>query len=269
MPTHPGSSSRMFYSLHEPDQSDRGSITLLHGLGSCGDDWLLQVPPLVGHYRILAPDLPGHGNSSLERRLPLISHYADDVASLIAAQELYPTHVVGLSLGGLVAQQLALDYPELVRSLTLVNTFPQLKTALGRRKLRSMGRLSFLLRGNMEGVGQWVAEGLFPGPDQAFMRQAAAERIGSNPRRAYLQAMWAAFRFNSRRRLPEINTPTLVVAGDADTTVSMDANMELVRCIPGAQLAVIPNSGHATPIDAADEFNQTLLDFLCQLDVGS
>ena len=50
---------------------------------------------------------------------------------------------------------------------------------------------------------------------------------------------------------------------------SMDANMELVRCIPGAELAVIPNSGHATPIDAADEFNQTLLDFLSQLDVGS
>ena len=259
----------MFYSLHESDYRGRESITLLHGLGSCGDDWLLQVPRLVGHYRILAPDLPGHGNSSLERRLPLISHFADDVASLIAALELNPTHVVGLSLGGLVAQQLALDYPGQVRSLTLVNTFPHLRMALAGRQIKTMGRLHFLLRGDMEGVGQWVAEGLFPGPDQEVMRKAAAERIASNPRRAYLQALWAAFRFNSRRRLPEINTPTLVVAGDADTTVSMDAIMELVRCIPGAELAVIPNSGHATPIDAADEFNQTLLDFLSQLDVGS
>ncbi len=267
MPHHQGPHDRIFYEIHRPREEEFVSITFLHGLGSCGEDWILQLPVVTGDYAVLTVDLPGHGRSSKQSTWPRISFFADDVADLIRTLGLGPTHVVGLSLGGAVAMQLALDYPEAVRSLTLVNTFAKLHSGSS-GFFRKLVRIGFVALGRMDQVGQWVAEGLFPEPDQELLRQAAAERIASNPRGAYLRAIWAATRFDIRDRLHEINAPTLVVAGELDQTVSMEAKKELAGNIPGAHLVVIPDSGHATPLDAVEEFNRTLLEFLSKLDGG-
>jgi pimeloyl-ACP methyl ester carboxylesterase len=264
---HQGPHDRIFYEIHRPREEESVSITFLHGLGSCGEDWILQLPVVTGDYAVLTVDLPGHGRSSKQSTWPRISCFADDVADLIQTLGLGPTHVVGLSIGGTVAMQLALDYPEAVRSLTLVNTFAKLHSGSS-GFFRKLVRIGFVALGRMDQVGQWVAEGLFPEPDQELLRQAAAERIASNPRGAYLRAIWAATRFDIRDRLHEINTPTLVVAGELDETVSMEAKKELADNIHGAHLVVIPDSGHATPLDAVEEFNRTMLEFLSKVDGG-
>ena len=267
MPHHQGPHDRVFYEIHRPREEESVSVTFLHGLGSCGEDWILQLPVVVGDYDVLTVDLPGHGRSSIRPTWPRISCFADDIEDLIRMLGLGPTHVVGLSLGGAVAMQLALDYPEAVRSLTLVNTIAKLHSGSS-GFFRKLVRIAFVVLGQMAQVGQWVAGGLFPKPDQELLRQAAAERIAANPRGAYLRAIWAATRFDIRDRLIEINAPTLVVAGEFDQTVSMDAKKELAGNISGAHLVVIPDSGHATPLDAVEEFNRTLLDFLSKVDGG-
>ena len=267
MPHHQGPHDRIFYEIHRPREGEAVSVTFLHGLGSCGEDWILQLPVVTGDYAVLTVDLPGHGRSSIRPTWPCISYFADEVADLVQTLGLGPTHVVGLSLGGAVAMQLALDYPEAVRSLTLVNTFAKLHSGSS-GFFRKLVRMAYVLLGQMDQVGQWVASGLFPEPDQELLRQAAAERIASNPSGAYLRAIWAATRFDIRDRLNEINAPTLVVAGELDQTVSMETKKELASNITGAQMVVIPDSGHATPLDAAEEFNRTMLEFLLKLEGG-
>ncbi|MEA1976599.1 MAG: alpha/beta hydrolase [Chloroflexota bacterium] len=267
MPHHQGPHDRIFYEIHRPREEESVSITFLHGLGSCGEDWILQLPVVVKDNAVLTVDLPGHGQSSIPPTCTRISCFADDIADLIRTVGLGPTHVVGLSLGGAVAMQLALDYPEDVRSLTLVNMFAKLHSGSS-GFFRKLVRIAFVALGRMDQVGEWVAAGLFPEPNQELLRQAAAERIASNPRGAYLRAIWAATRFDIRDRLHEIKAPTLVVAGELDQTVSMEAKKELAGNIPGAQLVVIPDSGHATPLDAVEEFNRTLLEFLSKVDGG-
>jgi pimeloyl-ACP methyl ester carboxylesterase len=184
------------------------------------------------------------------------------VAALLAALEAPPAHVVGLSLGGCVALALALDHGVHVRSLTLVNTFARLSPAGPRGALRMLVRLGLLACAPMRTVAAHVARGLFPRPEQRELYLAAVTSLASNPRRAYLASIRALAAFDVRRRLGDVRCPTLVVAGDGDTTVSLASKTLLQRSIPGAELVVISDSGHVTPYDQAERFAALLLAFV-------
>lgn len=266
MPHYGAGSSKLFYSIHNPNDLRGPVVLLLHGLGSCGEDWLLQIPALTPHYRVMTLDLRGHGRSGVSPGWPTITDLTHDVASLLETFGESDTHVVGLSLGGTVALQLAIDWPDLVRSLTLVNTFARMQVGHGGR-LHAAGRMILLAFGHMEWMGRWVARALFPDDDQELIREAAAARIASNPRGAYLRSLGAVARFDIRSRLGNIVAPTLVVAGDRDTIVPVKAKMELANRIPGARLEVVRGSGHATPVDAPDVFNRLILEFFSQVDM--
>jgi 3-oxoadipate enol-lactonase len=88
--------------------------------------------------------------------------------------------------------------------------------------------------------------------------------LGQNSRHTYFAAIRAILAFDLRARLPGLRCPTLIVAGDRDTTVSLAAKEELRRLIPGARLVVVPDSGHATPYDQMETFNQTLIGFVAK-----
>jgi 3-oxoadipate enol-lactonase len=240
-------------------------LLLLHGLGSCSEDWALQVAAFSSERIVITLDLPGHGRSHRLTGWPLIADYAAAALAPIEAEGIEQADVVGLSLGGLVALQLGLDYPGRVRSLTLVNSFARMRIPLAGTP-RILGRILLLLGGPMSWLGRWVAGGLFPHPDQEALRQLAAERLAANSRRSYLQAALAVTRFDQRRVLGEIQLPVNVIAGEADRTVSLAAKQELVAKISGARMTTIPGSGHASPVDASGLFNQAVSDFLNALD---
>jgi pimeloyl-ACP methyl ester carboxylesterase len=210
---------------------------------------------------VITLDLPGHGQSTLPPGRLSIARLGGAVAGLLEALGLMPAHVVGLSLGGVVALQLALDAPSRVRSLVLVNSFARLRQP-ARRAVRGLVRLGLLLTAPMSWTGAWVAGGLFPHPEQRPLREATTQRIASNSRWAYLRTIAAVLRSDLGPRLGEIRVPTLVVAGSEDQTVALAAKEETARRIVGARLEVVEGSGHATPIDAAEAFNLLLLRFL-------
>lgn len=187
---------------------------------------------------------------------------AGDVAALLAGLAGEPAHVVGLSLGGCVALSLALDHRERVRSLTLVNAFARPAPAGTRSALRFLTRLGLLACAPMSVVAAHVARGLFPRPDQADLYRRALASLSANPRSTYLACVRGLLGFDVRTRLGEVRCPTLVVAGADDTTVPLAAKRLLHRSIPGAELAVVADSGHVTPYDQADRFNALLLRFL-------
>jgi pimeloyl-ACP methyl ester carboxylesterase len=235
---------------------------LLHGLGSSSADWTYQLPALGARHRVIAPDLRAHGRSPRGQGRLTADVMAGDVAALLAGLALPPAHVVGLSLGGCVALVLALDHGARVRSLTLVNTFARPAPAGPRGALRFLARLGLLACAPMPVVAAHVARGLFPRPEQHELYLAAMASLARNPRWTYLAAIRGLMAFDVRHRLGEVRCPTLVVAGDRDTTVSLAAKRRLQRSIPGAQLCVVVDSGHVTPYDQIERFNALLLAFV-------
>ncbi|MCX8068596.1 MAG: alpha/beta fold hydrolase [Anaerolineae bacterium] len=248
--------------LHYLAEGFGPAVLLLHGLGSCGEDWLLlQAPALRWRYRVLMPDLRGHGRSDVPSGPYTVPQLADDVAGFLEATGTHSAHVVGLSLGGAVAQALAVRHPERVRSLVLVNTFARLRPRGWAEWRRTIIRFLVPLV-NPARYARMEAKELFPRPDQQGLRRVAMQRLCSTNPRGFRAALLAAARYDGRRDLARIRVPTLIVAGLQDTVVPLRAKEELAARIPGARLVTVPRSGHATPTDQPVLFNRLLLQFL-------
>lgn len=254
------------FKMYYETAGDGPPLVLLHGLGSNHNDWELQIPAFAPSYRVIVPDMRGHGESDAPPGPYTIALFADDVARLLRQLQLPPAHVVGISMGGLVAQQLALDYAERVRSLVLVNTFSRIMLRGPRDWLNLLRRALVMQFFDMERIGQLVAQQLFPKPDQEVLRQLTVQRWRQNDKTAYRAAAQAALRFNVTERLGEIYCPTLIIAGQDDTTVSPPHRDVLHRGIAGSRLVVIPDSTHATPVDQPEAFNQAVLQFLHEVE---
>jgi pimeloyl-ACP methyl ester carboxylesterase len=191
---------------------------------------------------------------------------AQDVARLLDQLGAHPAHVIGLSLGGCVALALALVRPDLVRQLVLVNSFARFQAGQGASRARARQRLQVLLTGTPQQMAAFVADGLFPRPDQAALHAAAMASLAYTPRAVCFHALAAAARFDVRGKLGRIVAPTLVVSGARDTTVPAQCSRELTLGIPGAYGWVLPDSGHATPMDQAALFNERVVRFLMRDD---
>jgi 3-oxoadipate enol-lactonase len=253
--------------IHFLEENRQGAATvlLLHGLGATSGSWQ-EVMRWLGEsgFRVLAPDMPGFGDSSYPGHTS-IAEMARDTAELLERLEAGPAHVVGISLGGTVAQQLALDHPRRVRSLVLINTFARLCPEGLRAWVYFMLRL-FLVHTLGLGVqARLVGRYMFPRPEQAELRRQLYEQvIRANPR-AYRATMRALWRFDVEERLSEIKTPTLIVTGAQDTTVSPKNQQILVAQIAGARHVAVANANHAVPADQPEEFRRVLAEFLASL----
>jgi 3-oxoadipate enol-lactonase len=238
------------------------AVLLLHGLGSSSTDWPEQQAALEACYRVVAVDLPGHGRSALPGGRLTIERMACDVGSVLTSLDAGPAHVVGLSLGACVGLRLALAMPACVRSLTLINPFARLQLAGPGDVARLALRIVLLGTAPRSAMAAHVAGRLFPWPEQRGLYEAAVASLAATSRRAYFAVMRALARFDARGQVAAIRHPTLIVAGDRDTSVPLAAKLALARAIPRARLLVVPGSGHATPHDRADVFNRAILEFL-------
>lgn len=240
---------------------DGPPVVLLHGLGGCQDNWELQLPAFTPHFRVIAPDLRGHGQSPKPKGPYRMAQLAADVAMLLMRLQTGPARVLGLSLGGAVAQQLAIDEPQLVRSLVLVNTLPRFVSHDWRQRLLGLRRFLAAYFAGMDKVADDVARRLFPLVEQTPLRLEAAARLALNDPAAYRATLWAVARFDVTFLLDLITCPTLVVAGEQDTTLPLEPKRQLAEHLPNARFLVIANSGHATPIDQPEVFNTAVLEF--------
>lgn len=238
-------------------------LVLLHGLGSSGDDWFLQLPAFAPYYACVTVDLRGHGLSEKPKGRYSMALFAADVAALLRALELPPAHILGLSLGGMVAQQLALAQPQVVRSLVLMNTLPGLWppphqiVRMGLRRLTPPWRTP-----DMALVARRVAGDLFPDPTAGFFRDQAAARIAANDPVAYRRATMAVAGFWPGPALKRIACPTLIIAGEGDRVVPGLYQARLRKALPHAGFVPIPGAGHACNIDRPDVVNAAVLEFL-------
>ncbi|GAB7533185.1 alpha/beta hydrolase [Pseudomonas sp. 3A(2025)] len=248
-------------SLHYEEYGQGLPLLLLHGLGSSGLDWEYQIPAFSAHYRVITLDLRGHGRSDKPRERYSIKAFSSDVEALIEHLHLGPVHLVGLSMGAMVGFQLAVDQPQLLKSLCIVNSGPQVKVRGANDAWQWFKRWSLARVMSMQTLGQALGKLLFPHPEQSDLRRKIGERWARNDKRAYLASFDAIVGWGVQERLSRITCPTLVVSADRDYT-PVAIKQAYVKLIPNARLVVIDNSRHATPLDQPEAFNRTVLEFI-------
>lgn len=252
--------------FEETNPTGDPTVLLLHGLGSAGEAWQLQFEPLASlGFRVVAPDIPGFGWSPWPGGPVSIARFAEIMAHFIQGIGSAPAHLMGISMGGTIALQLALDYPHLVRSLVLVNTFARLQPRRLNEKVYFLTRLVLTHLLGPDKQADLVARRIFPHPHQEEQRAILKRHIRqANPKvyRGTLRALW---RFDVEKRLPEIQVPTLVVTGEEDTTVPPPVQETLAKKIPNAQPVRIPGAGHGVIADAPEAFNEAVLAFYRKL----
>jgi 3-oxoadipate enol-lactonase len=236
-------------------------VVLLHAVGLDLTYWDRQIEALTDRYRVVAVDLPGHGLSSVPRHDGSISRLAEDVAGIIDDTGAGAAHIVGHSFGGMIAQELAISFPDSVRSLTLIATAA---TFADERRAFMRDHAASVREDGMATVvpllPSWVAS------TTAQRRPDLIDRLTKSIQAmdpaVYASAWEQIAALDIVGRLPTLTSPTLVLAGSEDTNTPVADAAILAREIRRAKLVVLPDAAHMVPLDAAAHLNSELLAFL-------
>jgi|HubBroStandDraft_1064217.scaffolds.fasta_scaffold16948_6 3-oxoadipate enol-lactonase len=234
-------------------------VLLIHGLGGSGADWALQIPALERRFRVIVPDLPGCGSSSPPWGAYSIAGFACTLWSLLDQLEVPRINIVGFSMGGAVALEMALQRPTLVPRLALINSLATYRDQW--RKwiyARSSGALIRLV--GMRRAARMFAAGLFPDPWQQTLRARAAAVVAAVPARSYLSMARALEQWDATDRLDRIRSRTLVIAAEHDHTPLAEKRELAARL--GASMVVVHGSRHGTPFDASQATNSSVVALL-------
>lgn len=253
--------------LHVEEQGAGDPVVLIHGLGSSARDWFAQVPHLAERHRVLTLDLRGHGRSEKPDEPYSIPQFARDVAVVLRIRDAWPAHVVGLSMGGMVAMQLAVDAPSLVRSLVVVNSAIDVRLKSWADVWFYVSRRFAVKLLGMRRVGKLIADRLFVRPDQDDLRTEFVNRWAENDKAAYIRSVDAIMGWSVQDRLDRVTMPALLVSSEHDYTPVAAKNLTVAR-MPNAELAVVDGARHALPVERPAEFNALLDEFLSRVEAG-
>ncbi|HUR83779.1 MAG TPA: alpha/beta fold hydrolase [Solirubrobacteraceae bacterium] len=250
-------------------------LLFVHGLGGSWANWLENVCFFAADRRVVALDLPGFGASELPREPISIAGYARMLDALCSSLGIDAAAVVGNSMGGFVAAELAITYPQRVERLALVSaaglSIERLRLERLLRRLARIERIVALYGGVVASQSELLAR-------RAGLRRLALAAIAAHPGRlpaplvseqiagagrpGLLPALRAMSAYPLRDRLGEIVCPTLVVWGERDRLVPVRDASEFERLIAGSRRIVYPDTGHVPMLERPDCFNEDLRAFL-------
>ena len=171
-------------------------------------------------------------------------------------------HLVGISLGGTVALEIAITRPELIKSLVITNSFAKLRPKEPSLWLFYVIRLFLVHLIGIETQAKYVAERLFPQPGQELLQSTFKEQVCQSHPSGYRSTMRSLAFFDVSAEVREIQAPSLIITGDNDTVVPPDSQSDLAKLIPDSKRKIIEDAGHAVIVEQPDKYNQLLLDFL-------
>jgi 3-oxoadipate enol-lactonase len=238
-------------------------VLMIQGLGYGRRGWGPAPGMLAHRFHVVTLDNRGFGESDVPPGPYTTAQLAGDALAVLDAAEIETAHVVGISLGGMVAQELVLARPERVRKLVLCSTTPGGATSfpMPEQTVALMGRASHL--DPREALQQFVTNALSPDPPEELVREIVAYRAANPPDPAGWWAQAAAGAAHDvLARLDEINVPTLIVHGTADNVVDVRNAALLADGIASSRLVVLEGVGHLLPWERPDEFTGLVEEFL-------
>lgn len=249
--------------LHCVDSGGAGEAVLLaHAIGCDHRMWDCLRESLAPRYRVLAVDLRGHGRSPVPPRPYALADLADDARALLDRLGIARSHWVGLSMGGMVGQAFALEFPRRLGKLVIASSTSSYG-AEGRAMWAARAKL--VQEGGLAAIRDAVAARYF---SEEFRREnpaqvnAVMQRFLETPAEGYLGCCDAIADLDFSAALSRITAPTLVIAGAADAGTPPAMSQAIAAAIPGARMAVIRGVAHLSSAEKPDEFASLVLDFL-------
>jgi 3-oxoadipate enol-lactonase len=247
---------------YELSGSGQQTLVLLNGISMSTAAWAMQVAAFQSRFQVLRYDLRGQLQSGKpEADMYSMPQHAADLACLLDKLAIPAACLVGLSYGGAVAQQFALDYPHQVQRLLLAGTLAwsdPVNEAIAMSWEAAARTPDAALRFDIGLPLTFGAEYLVQQADNIALMRDFAARQPWLPLARLVAGMRA---HDLRSRLAQINLPTLVLVGEDDRFTPLYHARLLACSIPGARLQVVANCGHAIPLERPDEFNRLVLDF--------
>ena len=248
--------------IHYDVQGDGPWLILAHSLATDLSMWDDQMAALTPHFRVLRFDTRGHGGTSAPEGAYDFAWLTADVLWLMARLGIGRAHFCGISLGGMIAQHVALAAPEKIDKLVLVSTTsgygPEAKALWAER-------IAAVRAGGMAALAAPTLERWFTAP----FRQARPDvmacigaMIAATPAAGYIGCGQAIPLMDTTARLAQLHCPTLVVAGAEDAGMPPAMGRRIAGCLPGSRFEVIESASHLCNIEQKDGFNGLLLDFL-------
>jgi 3-oxoadipate enol-lactonase len=253
---------RMYYELY----GEGFPLLLINGLGSDHLEWLFQIPAFLPHFQVVVFDNRGTGGSGVPPGPYTTAQMADDVATLLETLGIARSHLLGVSLGGMIAQEVALRHPDRVDGLVLGCTGPG-----GTLSIRPSPEAMAAFLGAGGGKPEAEIRRMIPFLyTEAYVQERPAEiddflrrRLDHpTPPEGYAAQLAAAVSHDAAGRLERIRARTLVITGDADRLVHWENSRRIAERIPGARLVVLPGAPHRLFAENADAFNREVLGFL-------
>ncbi len=272
MPTLSINGAQIYYEDSAPNQDnlpqDQQKPVLLfaHGLLWGTHLYDKQVEHFKSSYRCIAFDFRGQGKSEVTKSGYDMDSLAEDAIALLEALEISKCHLVGLSMGGYVAQRVALKRPDLLHSLILLDTGAEAENPEKKADYKKMLRAIHWL--GMKRISKKVMPIMF---GETFLNDKSRkqeyktwlEHLRQNNKKGAMRATAGVIeRDGVLSRLPDINLPTLIVVGDEDKPTPYEEAQKMHFAIKGSKLAVIKQAGHSTPVEQPQRLNQVMSTFL-------
>jgi pimeloyl-ACP methyl ester carboxylesterase len=249
-------------------------IVFVHGLGGQWQNWLENIPRAAQERRVIALDLPGFGLSPAPREEITISGYGRTVNALCEHLGLGRVELVGNSMGGYIAAEVAIQFPERVDQLILVSAAGISSADLAHEPILALGRIATALVTWTAARDRWIAS-------RPKSRHLALQLVARHPSRlkpdlayegffigtgkpGFEDALRACLEYDFRDRLPEIQRPTLIVWGEKDSIIPVQDAQEFERLIPDSRKVVMEDTGHVAMAERPGAFNELMLSFLAE-----
>ncbi len=239
-------------------------LTLSHSLATTLDMWQPQLQSLGQHFTLLRYDTRGHGGTSAPAAPYTLAQLADDAQALLQHLGVARTHWLGLSMGGMIGQTLAIRQPQLLHRVVLADTTGQVPPAgaqmwADRVRIARTDGLQALVLPTLE---RWFTDPYRAAQPEAMARIGAM--IRSTPVEGYAGCCAAIASTNTLAALQQQRSPALVVVGEQDQATPPAAAQALAQHWPGARLLVLPGAAHLANIEQAQAFNEAVLGFLLE-----
>jgi pimeloyl-ACP methyl ester carboxylesterase len=252
-------------------------IVFVHGLSGAWPNWLEQLPVLAHEHHVITLDLPGFGHSPMPAQRISIPGYARLLDALLGQLDIDAAAVVGNSMGGFIAAELAITAPQRVERLVLVSaagiSTHDLRTQRAVPRLRRVERI-------LAASGAWVASRSDTVTRRPRLREAAlnvvvrypdrlsgalaAELVRGAGKPGFIQGLEATIDYDVRDRLPGVACPTLIVWGDRDRLISVGDADVFAELIPDSRKVIFEDTGHMAMLERPAAFNTLLKDFLAE-----
>lgn len=253
--------------IHYEEQGKGEPLVLINGLAFPMDLWFAQIEDLSKDYRVIALDNRGIGQSDKPDEEYSIALMASDAVGLLKALGIEKAHVAGLSMGGFIAQEIALSCPEMVNRLILV------ATGMGGPRSAELGRpfwekVAAAIQGKPPQDVYRIDLTLMTAPGFAekhpdIIEKAAALRMRHpQPLHAFLRQLAACNAFDHNSRTPDITRPTQIILGNDDPIFPIALAEDFQKALPEAKMIIYENCGHAIHLEKAGELTRDIREFL-------